>query len=499
MRKTLLLFFVLTSLGLFSQSTCQTALEITPGTYVTGAINGTHPGSVTGWCWGTNNAAPTALWYKFTPASSGLLTVSSVLAANPGGTTGIDSRLSIITGTCGGPYVCVGANDDVTSSDYRAEVSNLQVTGGTTYYIVWDNRWQATSFSFSLTFTAASCFSPTTHYLPEYPSTTSATLYWDQVTPNPTNYQVDWSNNLTLPAGSGTLVTITPGTQAFTAAPLTGLPASSNFRYFVRSLCSSSSSEWEGPYFGYLPTGLPYSNGFEDASKNFRDGFVGFSLFNSTSTTTPANYADGGAGYLVYTFNSTSAVSNARAYLRALNLQAGEQVTLTFKSRLWSETSPSNMSFNVTVGSSPSAAAQTNILQTFNNSVAAQYTTHTVNFTPTTAGIYYFSIHNNSPIGTNTTFMMFDSISVTSNLSTSENIIFEGFSLYPNPASNLFSISSNKNELIKNVIVTDLNGRTIKTFGTNQTNFDISDLNSGVYLIEIKGENSTEIKKLVKK
>lgn len=499
MKKTLLLIFALISTSLFSQSTCQTALEITPGTYVTGAINGTHPGAATGWCWGTNNAAPTALWYKFTPASSGLLTVSSVLAANPGGTTGIDSRLSIITGACGGPYVCVDGNDDVSTSDYRAEVSNLQVTGGTTYYIVWDNRWQATSFSFSLAFTAASCFAPTTHYLPEYPSTTSATLYWDQVTPSPTNYQVDWSNNFALPAGSGTLVTFAPGTQEFTAAPLTGLAASSNFRYYVRSVCSSSNSEWEGPFYGYLPATLPYSNGFEDSAKNFRDGFVGFALFNSTATTTPANYADGGAGYLVYTFNSSTAVSNARAYLRALNLQAGEQVTLTFKSRLWSETSTSPMTFNVTVGNSPTATAQTNILQSFNNSVATGYTTHTVNFTAATAGVYYFSIHNNSPIGANTTFMMFDTFSVTSNLSTSENMLFEGYSLYPNPTSNIFSVASNKNELIKSVSVTDLNGRVIKTFSSNQTTFDISELNSGIYMIEIQGENGIEIKKLVKK
>ena len=36
----------------------------------------------------------------------------------------------------------------------------------------------------------------------------------------------------------------------------------------------------------------------------------------------------------MYTFNSLTAASDARAYFRGMNLTAGEQVTVEFKTRL---------------------------------------------------------------------------------------------------------------------------------------------------------------------
>ena len=499
MKKTLLsLLALFAGFNAFSQATCATALNITTnGDYVTGTISGTHPGAGNGWCWGANSASPNAQWYTFTPPTSGILTVTSVLPVNPGGDTGIDSRLSILTGVCGGPWTCIDGNDDVSGTDYRSEVVDLPVTSGTTYYIVWDDRWQSTSFTFNLTFTGASCFAPTTLYLPDYLSTSSADLYWNQSTPVPSTYDVDWSNNFATPAGSGTIVSNSAGALAYSTANLSGIAPSSNFRYYVRANCNPELSSWSGPYYGYLPVTLPYSNGFEDASKNYTDGFINFSFFQASGTSNPANYADGGAGGVMYTFNSTTAASDARAYFRGMSLTAGEQVTVEFKTRLFSTTTAEPMSFNLTVGTGQGAADQSTIVQSYINTTDAAYTTHSATFTAPTSGIYYFGIHNNTPQAIEQTFLFLDSINLTTNLSSNDNQISK-FEVFPNPVSNVLNISNPNNFDVKGISITDINGRVVKNQQGALTQVNVADLNAGVYFVTIEAAEGKTTKKFIK-
>jgi hypothetical protein len=500
MKKTLLFILSFVSLSVFSQGTCATALNITAnGDYATGAISGTHPGTGNGWCWTTNSSSPNANWYTFTPATNGILTVTAAIAANPGGTTGRDTRLSILTGACGGPWTCVDGNDDVSASDYRSALVDVPVTSGTTYYIVWDDRYEDTSFTFNLTFTGASCFAPPLFYLPDYLSTTSADLYWDQSTPVPATYDVDWSNNFATPAGSGTIVSASAGALAYSTANISGATASSNFRYYVRANCNPELSSWAGPYYGYLPVTLPYSNDFEDASKNYTDGFINFALFTASGTTNPPNYADGGAGSAMYTFNNTTAAQDTRAYFRGMNLTAGEQVTVEFKTRLFAfaPNVAEAISFNLTIGDSQSAAGQATVVQSYTNSSAAAYTTHTATFTAPTSGIYYFGIHNNTPQASTETFLFLDSISLTTNLSTISNLI-SNINIYPNPTENFLNISNPNNVEIKSISVVDINGRIVKNQSNSLSQINVSDLNAGVYFVTIEAAEGKTTKKFIK-
>lgn len=503
MKKTLLLGLLAIGFNSFGQggTTCAAPTVISAnGTYSIGDLSmGDYPSS--GFCYSTTSSStPHARWFTFTPASGGIITITSDIAANP---ANADTRLSLLTGSCAGPWTCVTGNDDVSGSNYRSAISNVTVAAGTTYYIVWDNRYQNLDHSFDFSFTAATCFAPAGFYLPEYVSMTEANLYWDQASPQPANYDVDWSNDFSTPVESGTMITTPSGALAYSTANIASIPASTNFRYFVRGNCGpSDKSTWEGPFYGYLPVGLPYSNDFESAANNYTDGFVGqFSApLNMSSTSNPPDYADGGAGVAIYTFNSTTAQSDRRGYFRGVQLVANEIVTVSFKTRLYSTATVSPMSFNLTVGDSQSPAGQATVVQSFTNNSDASYVTHTATYTAPTSGIYYFGIHNNSAIGATSTLLFLDTIALDTNLSTDDfNSSSANISIYPNPVNDVLNISSPDFEL-QSVIVTDINGRIVKESKANNTNTEInvSDLNSGVYFINVKTTDGSVVKKFIK-
>jgi ELWxxDGT repeat protein len=70
------------------------------------------------------------------------------------------------------------------------------------------------------------------------------------------------------------------------------------------------------------------------------------------------------------------------------------------------------------------------------------------------------------------------------------------FSLYPNPTSNSFFIESNI-QLAK-VSISNLQGKTIKTFNKNMETYNVEDLTSGLYFINIQTEKGKITKKLIK-
>lgn len=72
------------------------------------------------------------------------------------------------------------------------------------------------------------------------------------------------------------------------------------------------------------------------------------------------------------------------------------------------------------------------------------------------------------------------------------------FSIYPNPTQSTFFIENSKSEISK-VEILDLNGRLVKTFNKVQESYSISELNPGLYFVNIKGENTFETKKIIKK
>ena len=93
-------------------------------------------------------------------------------------------------------------------------------------------------------------------------------------------------------------------------------------------------------------------------------------------------------------------------------------------------------------------------------------------------------------------------IPVESILSTSE-FQLKNISIYPNPSSGLFNITSGDKK-IDDVVVYDITGKKLISILSNakgnfQNILDLSSLSSGTYFVEIQVENQKIIKRLVKK
>jgi hypothetical protein len=153
MKKHLLIAFLcgITTLS-FAQSgnNCATAITAQIGAY---RVDTMYLGAST-----FRNFPPfpdRAIWYKYTPGSDGLLTISTCNG-------GKDTRVFLYTGTCA-QLVAAGASDDFcqhdTTTDELAAKLVKPVKANSTYYFEFDNAWDEPSFTFSV---ALSTFTATT-------------------------------------------------------------------------------------------------------------------------------------------------------------------------------------------------------------------------------------------------------------------------------------------------------------------------------------------------
>lgn len=143
MKKITLFFFLLAvNWSFYGQDTCASASAITAGLHVISAFNASQvPTPV---CASGGTGATAGKWYKYTPTTNYNVTVTSDVAANnplP------DTRVHIYIGSCGA-LTCIGGDDD--SGSGLSSLVNFAATAGTTYYIAWDNRWNASGFTFQL-------------------------------------------------------------------------------------------------------------------------------------------------------------------------------------------------------------------------------------------------------------------------------------------------------------------------------------------------------------
>lgn len=95
-----------------------------------------------------------------------------------------------------------------------------------------------------------------------------------------------------------------------------------------------------------------------------------------------------------------------------------------------------------------------------------------------------------------------DNIIITDlNSSSAKDFEAFGYNVYPNPFTDEMNVSLG-DKVIQGIHLTDLNGRIVKTFnvsGMNNATLNVSDLASGVYLLNVKADGVTATKKVVKK
>ena len=490
MKKLLLLLLLALTINVINaQSTCETAVVLSAnGNYTSPAITGTYANNCYTSTTTGGGLALYANWYSFTPTATGEVTLTSNLTTNVAPLS-VDTKVSIFTGTCSA-LVCYDYNDDTSSSNYLSTLS-FPVVANTTYYIAWDNYWDAAGFDFTFTYTANSCVKP--YYVNALTNltTTSASVSWEASVSNPSQYDIEYGLS-GYTQGSGTVANVSGLSYDFS-----GLTASAVYDFYIRSNCGGTQSAWNGPFELVLAKSCPYNATFDT---NTELGGWTTDGNGSYGVGTVAANAQGGSGqYWIFNTNAsatTPTASNNWLFTPPVLLSAGETVTTKF----WIRCATSR-SMRLTVGTDNTIAAQTTLIwanTAILNSTYAQITAPT--FVAPSAGLYYFGFNDISAATTNATTLRLDTINMTSVLGTNE-FLNSKFAISPNPANDFITLSNTDNIIVKSISMTDLNGRVVKQVSYSDASniqVNVADLASGMYLMNITSDQGTATKKVVK-
>ena len=96
----------------------------------------------------------------------------------------------------------------------------------------------------------------------------------------------------------------------------------------------------------------------------------------------------------------------------------------------------------------------------------------------------------------NQTAILIEDYSVTL-LSTNNNLLSDNINIYPNPVNDILNIKLKDNQKVY-IAMTDINGREIIGKTSNDNNFDMSNLQKGIYFVKISDNNSSITKKIIK-
>ncbi|MDI1257602.1 MAG: T9SS type A sorting domain-containing protein [Flavobacterium sp.] len=509
MKKLLLLVVaVMSGVGAFAQgATCAAATTVTSGsTYVVAPIT---TGTYVNGC--SSTTATKAVWYKFTAAASGIVTIDATLDVNPVGVaaTDVDTRVHLFSGSCGG-LTCVSFNDDAdfAGDDYRSKIQDVVVTAGTTYYIEWDNKWTSgtVGFSWTFTFSAQTCFKPTAFTFIEAPTETTATIGWTApVNGAPSGYQVEYGPQ-GFTQGTGTISNITD-----TQIALDGLSPSSVYSFYIRTFCGGTDySVWVGPIsFAtvFQPAEPTYTTSFETTNLDFIGWFavtsaVGADWFVNSGGVGSALVQDGASS--IVSISSTTDDSDGQIISRGVNLTAGLPYVVSFYVRNYlgaPDTDTATGSIQLDALFDNGTDVITTNLITESGIADLEFVLKTATFTPATTGTYFFSFLNNSPIneGTAAHGLIVDTFSVAAPLGVSD-VLAGKFSILPNPATSLIAISNTENIQIQSVSVVDLNGRTVKQMNVigAEARINVADLATGMYMVNVTTDQGNVVKKIMK-
>ena len=310
--------------------------------------------------------------------------------------------------------------------------------------------------------------------------------------------------------GSGTT-----NTNVTSPSTISGLNDSTVYEYFMRKNCGGAAgiSAWTGPFSfntTFLPTTPSYSTSFEQ--ENFP--YLGWTLTPGTPVgsdwqivnfgpPSPTNTLVQDGNTSIYSLSAvTAAAANNFIISRGLNLTAGSTVNISFYARNYQAGgSTGSAGYNLTIGNDKTVAAQTTNIATEAPFTDQTWVQKSYTFTPPTTGVYYLGIQNTSPANTAGQQALFvDNLVITQTLSANEYVA-DKFSTYPNPVKNIISISNSENINVKSISISDLNGRVVKTeifSNVSDININVSELSSGMYLLNINSGQGIVTKKIVK-
>ena len=520
MKKLLLSLLILfTSIFTFGQGSCAAALNIAGnGTITAPAITGTYFAN----CF---PAGPTnAIWYNYTPTVAGNVTISSDLPANVA-PNNIDTRVSVTAGACT-VTACTASNDDISATNYLSTVT-FAVAAGTTYNIQWDNRWDPAGFDFTFNFTPISCFPVTTIGEPTSLTTTSATLNWTAPSPTPAQYEVEYGLTGFVQGSTGGTIIL----SATNSIALSGLVASATYDYYIRSRCSASdlstrtlvqSFSLIGPNGEAViyntskvgSSGAEISATANGAATSMGDAIVlsrterylksitarlfslvattpytvTMSLYTNCPTVTGAGACGSGVGTLIAGSSVTVSVTPSAT--------VGIPQDVVFNYPDLNLTGETDNTITVMIN-----ASRNNVLWIFGEkpTVGAMPAGETGLGVLTRCGSTGTNNGCTRNFGVDNNFQM-RVVAVSAPL-TSQEFNSDSFTIFPNPIADILTISNNNNYNVKSVSISDLNGRIvkIKNFDSlSDIKINMTDLSSGMYIMNINTNQGTIIKKVIK-
>lgn len=83
-----------------------------------------------------------------------------------------------------------------------------------------------------------------------------------------------------------------------------------------------------------------------------------------------------------------------------------------------------------------------------------------------------------------------------------DNVLSSKFNIYPNPVTNMLTVTNGENIIIKKLTVYDVNGKTIKEqkgIDEKEITLNVENLSAGTYLLHIKTNSGIAVKSFIKK
>ncbi|MGK4568941.1 T9SS type A sorting domain-containing protein [Flavobacterium sp. 3HN19-14] len=329
-------------------------------------------------------------------------------------------------------------------------------------------------------------------------TTSSAIVSWSPGG-SETSWQVGYAaSSVTDPSGITTTVPATNPT-----VELSGLPDSSAFNVWVRSVCPGNDfGAWIGPYsFSTLctPTGLPYVEDFESAVAPALPGCGSqINVGSGNEWYVDENPGDGfNSNTLTYRYDTDNA-ADVWFFTRGLNLIAGNSYTISY--RYGNDSDFYHESLKVMGGMAPSPGSMSLEIADYptiqipdgeNDSM----TEESITFEVPETGVYYFGFNAYSVADQNHLYV--DDIMVDFGLSTSIPTV-AGVGYYPNPVKNVLNLTYAQS--ISNVAVYNLLGQKVleNTVNANTAKVDMSGLSAGSYVVKVTADNQTKSIKVIK-
>ncbi|WP_395057122.1 T9SS type A sorting domain-containing protein [Flavobacterium sp.] len=113
----------------------------------------------------------------------------------------------------------------------------------------------------------------------------------------------------------------------------------------------------------------------------------------------------------------------------------------------------------------------------------------------------YYRVNFTNLCGTQSTFQIAEVQLFGSVLGLNETFELKNFVFYPNPAKDFVILENDKNNLIQEILVTDMSGKVVENLKPNNNytkqELKFNNLSSGIYLLKIVSQNSIFTKKII--